>query len=331
MNNKELQVALSVVVPVYNERDSLKTLHMKLESVLQTLGRRYEIVFVDDGSTDDSITALRELASSDPRVIVIEFRRNFGKAAALSSGFKYARGEIIITLDADLQDDPQDIPRFLDKLDEGYDLVSGWKRERYDPFAKRLQSMLANRIINMVTGLSLHDINCGFKAYRSEAAKSVRIYGQLHRYIPVLANQYGFRIGEIIVTHHARSFGWSKYNIFNRWASLLDLATVAFLTQFDRTPLHFLGGIGAFFSASGFVICLYLTWVKLVEHQLIGNRPLLTLGFMLILIGLQFFSFGLLADMMIHLINPSRDSGEHIRTIVRQTMAEPESKQNPSS
>ncbi|MBI4278969.1 MAG: glycosyltransferase family 2 protein [Armatimonadetes bacterium] len=310
---------VSVVIPVHNEKDTLPALHQRLTRVLRGLDVTYEILFVNDGSTDGSGEVLASLCPNDPKTRVIELRKNFGKATALSSGFWHARGQAIVTMDADLQEDPEEIPRFLERLRQGYDLVVGWRFPRQDTFSKRVQSWIYNRLASLVSGTSLHDMNCGFKAYRREVVQTVRLYGELHRYIPILAQQYGFRIDELTIRHHPRQFGKSKYSFHTRWPGVLDLVTVVFITRFDRKPLHLLGGVGLAWFGAGFLICLYLSWLSLFGGQFIRNRPLLLLGVMLMMLGLQLFFFGLLAEMFIH-YHHRNDEG-YIRTILETPQA----------
>lgn len=312
-------LALSIVVPLFNERESLSALHDRLTTVLRAWQATYEIIFVDDGSSDGSGQILTTLVSRDPRVVAIEFRRNMGKAAALSAGFRQARGHIIITMDADLQDEPEEIPRFLQQLEEGYDLVSGWKYPRRDPWRKTFPSRILNYIIRRGVGIPLHDINCGFKAYRRAVVQAISLYGEMHRYIPFLAHQYGFRMTEIKVTHQARPFGKSKYTIGKQLAGCLDLLTVLFLTRFSRKPLHLLGSCGAVLFSSGFLITLYLGWVRVILDEPIGHRPLLLLGVLLVLVGMQLIFFGLLAEMVTH-FQPVNQEG-----YVRKVTVHPES------
>ncbi|MDD3926704.1 MAG: glycosyltransferase family 2 protein, partial [bacterium] len=253
------EVMLSLVIPVYNEEDALPHLYQALKKVLSEQNYDYEIIFVDDGSRDGSRQVLRSLRQEDPRIRIIAFRRNFGKAAALDCAFKSACGRIIVTMDADLQDEPGEIPRFLSKLDEGYDLVSGWKFKRYDPVSKTLPSKLFNRVTAAMSGLDLHDFNCGFKAYRREVVQEIELYGELHRYIPVLAHWRGFKVAEIEVEHHPRLYGTSKYG-WERFArGFFDLLTVTLLTKYIRRPLHFFGSIGAVMSSAGILIGLYMS------------------------------------------------------------------------
>lgn len=291
--------SISLVIPLYNEEGSLETLYQELTDTLEELRRPYEIIFVNDGSTDASTEVLSRLCSSDPRIRALHLRRNFGKAAALTEGFNEASGEIIFTLDADLQDDPKEIPNFLAKLAEGYDLVSGWKFRRLDPISKTLPSKLFNKVASMTTGVQLHDFNCGFKAYRREVLEHINIYGELHRYIPALAFGNGYRVAEIKVHHRARQFGKSKYGMARFTRGLLDLLTVLFITRYTRKPLHLFGSLGLILLLMGTAINAYLTVEWLTGHPLSG-RPLLMLGVLLMILGVQFVSHGLLAEMMTH-------------------------------
>ncbi len=291
-------IDVSLVIPLYDEEESLRPLHARLSQALGTVGRRYEIVFVDDGSTDGSFAILEELHQADEHVRAIQFRRNFGKSAALSAGFREARGEIIITMDADLQDDPQEIPNFLAAVEQGHDLVSGWKYPRRDPLTKTLPSRLFNWTTGLLTGVNLHDLNCGFKAYRREVVEEISIYGELYRYIPVLAHWRGFKVTEIKVRHHPRPFGRSKYGLSRFTRGFFDLLTVIFLTQYLRRPLHLFGWLGVLFFAAGMIANLYLTVLWFIGVRPIGNRPLLTLGVLLLIVGVQFISFGLLAEFI---------------------------------
>lgn len=290
---------ISVVVPVYNEGESLSTLHAELDAVFAN--ERFgpvEFLFVDDGSRDASWAAIQAVAVADPRVRAIRFRRNFGKAAALTAGFGRARGDIVFTLDGDLQDDPAEIPRFLVKLDSGLDVVSGWKRRRYDPWHKVYPSRVFNWLVSWLTGCQLHDHNCGFKAYRSEVLKEVGIYGELHRFVPVLAHSRGFRVGEIEVNHRARQFGSSKYGVSRFIKGLLDLLTVRFLTRFSQRPQHVLGGMGLVILSFGLVGLLYLAVIWALGEGPIGTRPLLAYSAVMVGVGAQFLSLGVLAEMI---------------------------------
>ncbi len=292
---------LSLVIPVYNEQESLRQLHDEIRTTLSGLDLSHEMIFVDDGSTDGSWEVITTLAEEDSHVRGIRFRRNFGKAAALTAGFRAARGRYIITLDADLQDDPAEIPRFLAKLDEGWDVVSGWKFPRRDPWTKTVPSRIFNWVTRTLTGVHLHDFNCGFKGYRSEVVREVRIYGMLYRYIAVLAHWRGFRVTEIKVHHRPRRYGKSKFGVGRFAVGFFDLITVLFLTQYTWRPLHLFGSLGLGSLVLGTLINVYLTVLWFTGHRPIGNRPLLTLGVLLMIIGVQFISFGLLGEMIAHM------------------------------
>lgn len=292
-------LGLSVVIPVYNEVDSIRLLYEQLGNVLQGTGKSYEVIFIDDGSTDGSFDQLETLATTNAHVKAIQFRRNFGKASALTAGFREADGDVIVTMDADLQDDPAELPRFLDELEAGpYDLVSGWKYPRRDPVTKRLPSRLFNWLTSRLSGISLHDFNCGFKAYRRDVVQEIVIYGELYRYIPVMAYWKGYRVGEIKIRHHSRRFGRSKYGASRLLRGFFDLVTVLFLTRYVRRPLHLFGLAGLFSFFTGLGISAYLTVLWFVGDRPIGNRPLLTLGVLLIIIGVQFFTLGLIAELV---------------------------------
>ena len=289
---------LSFVIPVYNEDQSLKQLYSE---IIENIGdRKYEIIFVDDGSTDRSFDIMQELAKEDKNVKIIRFRKNFGKAVGLQLGFDSATGDIIFTMDADLQDDATEIPSFIKKLDEGYDLVTGWKKKRKDPISKTWPSKLFNSIVSSSFGLKLHDFNCGFKAYRKEVIKEVDIYGEMHRYIPALAHAKGFKVAEIPVHHRSRKFGKSKYGAERYLRGFLDLLTVKLVTGYIHSPLYLFGRIGSTFSLAGILIGLYLTIMKYGFGQPLYNRPLLYLSTLLIILGLQFFSIGLLGELIVN-------------------------------
>ena len=293
-------IRISVVIPVHDEAQSLATLHAELSAVFAdgALGPA-EFVFVDDGSRDGSWAVLAELARTDPRVGAIRFRRNFGKAAALVAGFQAARGEFVFTMDGDLQDDPAEIPRFLDEMARGHDVVSGWKKVRYDPWHKVYPSRVFNGMVSALTGCHLHDHNCGFKLYRREVLEEVGIYGELHRFIPVLAHARGFRVGEVVVNHRPRQHGRSKYGVMRMLKGFLDLLTVRFLTRFSQRPLHVLGGIGLAMLITGGFILLYLALIWLdPANRPIGERPLLFYAGVLVTIGIQLVSLGILAELV---------------------------------
>jgi glycosyltransferase involved in cell wall biosynthesis len=302
---------LSIVVPLYNERESLAELHERIVEAVRAVCAEYEIVFVDDGSTDGSAGVLAELAARDTNVRVIGFAANRGKAAALQAGFDAVTGDTVVTMDADLQDDPAEIPALLAALDSGYDMVSGWKKDRHDPISKTIPSRVFNFVVRFFSGLPLHDFNCGLKAYRAEVVRSLRIYGELHRYIPVLARYGGFRVGEIPVRHHPRVHGRSKYGMKRFVAGFLDLLTVILLTRYTAKPLHFFGSIGLLFCTIGAAVNLYIVklWVASGFHNIQGRQPLLVGGVFLFLLGVQFISTGLLAELITHSRMERRETG----------------------
>src|SRR3954452_4612623 len=288
---------ISVVIPVYNEERSVALLYDELRSALDQLGTAWETIFVDDGSTDGTFAALTRLHNTADNVRVVRLRRNFGKAAALRAGFDQAHGETVVTIDGDLQDDPAEIPRLLAKLDEGFDLVSGWKTRRRDRLSRRVLSRIFNRVTGAFSGVHLHDMNCGLKAYRAEVVHGLRLYGELHRFIPVLAHYRGFRIAELPVNHRPREHGRSRYGLERYLRGFLDLLTVAFIGRYRHRPLHLFGGIGLLLGAIGSAILIYLTVLKALGNA-IGHRPLLMLGVLLVVIGMQFFSLGLISEMI---------------------------------
>ena len=293
-------VDVSVLVPVLDEAGTVLDLARRVRDAIVPLGLSYEIIFVDDGSRDATCERVREARALDPQVKLVRLRRNFGKAAALTAGFDIASGRLVVTLDGDLQDDPDEIPRMLETLERGgFDLVSGWKHERKDPLSKTLPSLLFNWATRKVAQVDLHDFNCGFKVYRREVLEEVPIYGELHRYIPVLASRRGFSVGELAVRHHPRRHGISKYGWDRFYKGLLDLLTVLFITKYTRRPLHLFGALGLIGLGSGLLINLYLA-VRWFLGESLSNRPLLLLGSLLMLIGLQVLMTGLLAEMMTH-------------------------------
>lgn len=293
-----LALEVSVLVPVLDEEATIEPLAQSVAEVLESTGRTFEIVFVDDGSVDATPERARQAHERDPRVKLVRLRRNFGKAAALSAGFDHCRGSIIITMDGDLQDDPAEIPRFLDcLLDKDLDLVSGWKKKRRDPFGRRYLSKIFNWATRKLGRVDLHDFNCGFKAYRREVLEQVPVYGELHRYIPLLASHRGFKIGELVVKHHPRRHGSSKYGWDRVYKGLLDLLTVLFITRYTRRPLHLFGAFGLVFIGAGSVINVYLAIHKIMGGSL-SNRPLLLLGVLLMVLGVQILTTGLLGEMM---------------------------------
>jgi glycosyltransferase involved in cell wall biosynthesis len=288
---------ISVVVPVHDEERSVEPLYDELRAALDPLRQDWEVVFVDDGSTDGSFAALTRLHSEQPNVRVVRLRRNFGKAAALAAGFAQAAGDTVVTIDADLQDDPAEIPRLLAKLDEGFDLVSGWKTQRRDPLRRRIPSKVFNGVVGRVSGVHLHDLNCGLKAYRAQVVRNLRIYGELHRFIPVLAHDRGYRVAELPVNHRPREHGKSRYGVERYLRGFLDFMTVWFMGRYRHRPLHLFGTLGLAMGAIGTAVLVYLTVLKL-SGEAIGHRPLLTLGVLLVVVGLQFFSLGLLSELI---------------------------------
>jgi len=293
-------VNVSVVIPLLNEEESLPELAAQLKKVLATAAKeKYEVIFIDDGSTDGSFQVIRELNRKDNRFRAIRFRRNYGKSAALAVGFAEAKGEVVITMDADLQDDPAEIPHLIDKFREGYDLVSGWKKKRYDPFHKTVPSRFFNFVTSKASGIKLHDFNCGLKGYRKEVVKALQVYGEMHRYLPALAHWDGFRVTEIPVTHHARRFGKSKFGFSRFFKGFLDLLTVLFTTRYVKRPLHLFGTAGTLLALIGFCTDTYLTIEWALGKTSLSNRPLALFGVALIIVGVQLISFGLIGELLV--------------------------------
>lgn len=296
---------VSIVVPFYNEAENIEPLYNSLKSVMDKEGKDYELLFVDDGSTDRTLQTLKRLAQRDSRIKPLSFRRNFGQTAAFAAGFDHAKGDVIITLDGDLQNDPNDIPKILSLIGE-YDIVSGWRRNRKDAFlSRRLPSMIANYLISRVTGVKLHDYGCSLKAYKKEVIKNINLYGELHRFIPAVASWYGVKITEVETTHHHRYRGKSKYGITRALRVILDLITVKFLQSFSTKPLQAFGPIGLLCGFLGFAISFYLTLVKLSGED-IGGRPLLLLGILLIIVGIQLIGMGLIGEMVVRVYHESQ-------------------------
>ena len=289
---------LSVVIPLYNEEPNVAELHRELTAALGAWGRSYELVLIDDGSTDGTFAALKALHAGDPHVRVIAFRRNFGQTAAFAAGFAHARGWVIATLDGDLQNDPRDLPTMVDMLDEGHDIVCGWRRERHDPWlTRRVPSNLANWLISRTTGVRLHDYGCSLKVFRGEVVRSLRLYGEMHRFIPAIASEQGVRIVEIEVNHRPRRMGVSKYGLSRTMRVVLDLFTVKFLLSYSTQPIQIFGPPGLLMGTAGLAITAYLGYVRLFAGQAIGDRPLLLLGILLLFAGMQFLTLGLLAEL----------------------------------
>ncbi len=291
-------VMFSLIVPLLNEQDSLQELYDQICSVMERMGHSYEILFIDDGSTDASAEIIERLNSRDDRVKLIQFLHNYGKSAALAAGFMACRGRFVVTMDADLQDDPEEIPSLYEKIQSGYDLVSGWKKIRHDPFIKRITSKVYNYFTSLFSGIRLHDFNCGLKMYRREVVKTIHVYGDLHRYLPVIAHRNGFRVAEIPVRHRPRRHGVSKFGMTRFTRGAFDLLTITFLTRYRMRPLHLFGLLGLTTFGAGSVILVVLAYQRLVQHIYLSNRPLLFLGVLLIIVGIQFISIGLLGEMI---------------------------------
>lgn len=302
------RIGVSAVVPIYNEIESLPPLIETIATVFQQNGISYEILCIDDGSTDGSTDLLRQLAQKRHDLRAVLLRRNYGQTAAMSAGFHHARGQVVITMDGDLQNDPADIPRLLAKLNEGYDMVSGWRKDRQDAMVTRLiPSRIANWLIRRVTEVQIHDYGCSLKAYRSELVQDMNLYGELHRFLPALAFIEGARIAELPVRHHARRYGYSKYGLGRTFRVMMDLATIFFMKKFLTRPMHVFGLFGVIGMLSGVGLGLYLTFLKLALGQNIGDRPLLILAVVLFLAGIQLFSFGLLAELLMRTYHESQN------------------------
>jgi glycosyltransferase involved in cell wall biosynthesis len=313
---------ISLVIPLHNERPSLELLIDECRAVLDDPSRdwtplgiepnteapRWEIVLIDDGSTDGSFSLLRELAAHDPAIRAVRLRRNLGKAAALQVGFAHANGEVVVSLDADLQDDPNEIPRLLGVLADGYDLVSGWKRKRHDSLARVVASRLFNAAVRRVSGVELHDLNSGFKVYRRWVTQDIHIYGELHRFIPVIAAWKGYRVGEVEVAHRPRRFGRSRYGWGRAFRGMMDLVTVMFLTRFDARPAHFFSLPGAFLMTVGLAVLGYIAYLRFTYGEILGRHPLLAFGVLTVLAGLQLFTSGLLGEMLAAHVERDDDS-----------------------
>jgi glycosyltransferase involved in cell wall biosynthesis len=305
--------SISVIIPTYNEKDSLNQLAKSLKTVLQAY-QIWEVLFIDDGSTDDSIELLTEIANNESGFKLVQLHRNYGKSAALAEGFKVATGDYIITMDADLQDDPQEIPNLISKLEEGYDLVTGWKKNRKDPWTKRLPSKIANFITGLITDVKVHDMNCGLKIYRRVVVKSIDIYGGRHRYIPALAGQKRFRVAEIPVKHHRRQYGKTKYGGSRLFHGFFDLVTILFLNRYTERPLHLFGLFGLFCIAVSFFSELYVVFLKIfLQHPFAKHFAMMLFGAMLFVLGLWFFSIGLIGEMV---AQTTQDREERVKQII---------------
>lgn len=297
---------ISVVIPLYNEEENVDPLHERLTESLTDEGYNYEIIYVDDGSSDGTLSLLESIQSRDKRIVVISLRRNFGQTAAFAAGFDFAKGDVIITMDGDLQNDPKDIPKLIAMMNS-YDLISGWRQKRKDPFfSRKLPSMIANYIISKVTGVKLHDYGCSLKAYKRDVVKNIRLYGEMHRFIPAVASWYGVRVGEVETTHHPRLRGTSKYGLSRTIKVVLDLITVKFLQSFSTKPIQFFGPMGLLSGLLGFLILLYLSIDKLVLGSSIGSRPLLLLGALLVIVGIQMIGMGLISEILVRVYHESQ-------------------------
>ncbi len=299
-------MTISVVIPLYNEEENIELLYDRLKQSLDSTGQEYEILFIDDGSTDQTLSRLENIQMGDNRVIVLSLRRNFGQTAAFAAGFDFARGDVVVTMDGDLQNDPSDIPKLVGMMKEN-DLVSGWRKNRKDPFfSRRLPSIIANWLISNVTGVKLHDYGCSLKAYRRDVIKNLRLYGEMHRFIPAVASWYGVRVAEVETVHHPRLHGKSKYGISRTIKVVLDLITVKFLQSFSTKPIQFFGPVGMVSGILGFFILLYLSIEKLFFGNPIGGRPLILLGALLIIVGIQLIGMGLLGEMLVRVYHESQ-------------------------
>ncbi|MBN1223111.1 MAG: glycosyltransferase family 2 protein [Candidatus Aminicenantes bacterium] len=304
--NKKKPLDLSIVTPVFNEEENLRTLYEEIKAACDNLGKSYEIIFVDDGSKDGSYPLLLDIQKSDPTVKLIKLRRNFGQTAALAAGFDYAGGDIIITLDADLQNDPQDFGILLEKIEAGYDIAAGWRKKRKDKFfTRRIPSMAANWLISFITRVKLHDYGCTLKAFRREVIQNINLYGELHRFIPAIASTIGVSMAEVKVNHRPRRHGKSKYSLTRFVRVILDLLTVKFLLSYSTKPLQIFGIFGLASGLIGGIIGLYLSYQRLILKQGIAGRPLLLLSILLIVIGIQFITLGLLAEVMVRAYHES--------------------------
>ena len=314
---------ISIVIPLYNEEESIPRLHDELNKAIANYGQPAEVIIIDDGSRDRSFALLSEIAARDPRFTIIRFRRNFGQTAGFAAGFAQARGDVVITMDADLQNGPMDIPLLMAKIDEGYDIVSGWRKDRQDRFLdRRLPSILANRLISNVTDVRLHDYGCSLKAYRRDVLQHVRLYGELHRFVPALASQAGGSVAEVPVNHRARQYGKSKYGISRTIRVMLDLINVWFLGSYSTRPIHVFGTLGFASAALGILVGMYLSFIKIVLGESIGNRPLLLLAVLLVVIGVQLVTMGLLGEMITRTYYECQNKTIYVvREIVNDRMA----------
>jgi glycosyltransferase involved in cell wall biosynthesis len=320
---------LSVVIPIKNEAPNIATLHREFTEALEAWGRPYELVLIDDGSTDESFRLMADLQARDSRVRVIRFRRNFGQTAAFAAGFKFARGRLIATADGDLQNDPRDLPRMVELIDQGQDIVCGWRKDRKDTFlTRRLPSMMANRLISWSTGVRLHDYGCSLKVFRAEVVKPLKLYGEMHRFLPAIASELGVSISEVVVNHRARQHGKSKYGLSRTVRVILDLMTVKFLLNYSTRPLQIFGLVGGTMLCLGLGVSAVLAYERLFGHQSIANRPLLLFGILLIFTGVQLVTLGLLAELQARTYHESQDKPTYVIREIRETIAGPRELQN---
>jgi glycosyltransferase involved in cell wall biosynthesis len=316
---------LSVVIPIRNEAPNLAELYRQFTETLEAWGRPYEILLVDDGSTDASFQLMADLQAKDARLRVIRFRRNFGQTAAFSAGFKFARGRLIATADGDLQNDPRDLPRMVELIEQGHDIVCGWRKDRKDAWlTRRVPSMLANGLISWATGVRLHDYGCSLKVFRAEVVKPLKLYGEMHRFLPAIASEIGVSITEVVVNHRARQHGTSKYGLSRTVRVVLDLMTVKFLLNYSTRPLQIFGLVGGGMLLSGLGVSAWLAYERLFGYQSIANRPLLLLGILLIFTGLQLLTLGLLAEMQARTYHESQDKPTYAIREVRQAIPDPD-------
>jgi glycosyltransferase involved in cell wall biosynthesis len=312
---------LSVVIPIRNESPNIAELYRELVDALDRWGRSYEILAIDDGSSDDSFEQLCRIQARDPRWRVIRFRRNFGQTAAFAAGFRHARGRIIATSDGDLQNDPRDLPAMVQKLDEGFDIVCGWRKDRKDPWlTRRLPSSLANRLISFSTGVKLHDYGCSLKVFRADVVRPLKLYGEMHRFLPAIASEQGVNIAEIVVNHRPRRAGRSNYGLSRTFRVVLDLVTVKFLLSYSTRPLQMFGLIGVPMGLIGFAVTAWLSYQRLFGYESIANRPLLLLGVLLIFTGIQLVTMGLLAEIMARTYHESQDKPTYVVREIRETI-----------
>ncbi len=312
-NNSKEKIDLSIVIPIYNERESVDRLYKELDKSLLKLGIDYEVIFIDDGSIDGTYNKLLEIHKKNSSYKIIRFRRNFGQTAAISAGFNYSKGDAIITLDADLQNDPQDIPVMLNKLNEGYDIVSGWRKNRKDKaITRRFPSVIANKIISKLTGVYLHDYGCTLKAYKKEVIDNIELYGEMHRYIPAIASWMGVKVADIPVTHHSRKFGKSKYGISRTIRVILDIITIKFFLSYSQRPIQIFGLVGLFSGTVGFIITAYLIIMRIFFNQGLADRPLFILSIFMIFIGIQLITMGLLAEITMRIYHEAQEKPTYV-------------------